>query len=240
MKSKFKITVVAGMLVTAFSAGAVQRDITVTADIDTTVDVTLADGSPLPSAIAMQYLPGKGLAAHKENIRFWSNKADAALNISLASTPSLTDTNGSNPIPLSVSVNGTRLTTTATSLAYATTFPGGTANGSSTMPLVIAQATPGAVASASLHVPAGFEELAQRQTVLTDVSLYGHSLGVFQSHVDLESVQFLQPEALLSAIRKTRMRLLPMNCCRPRSASLFSVMAIFHAAPVAGRRDVIS
>lgn len=52
----------------------------------------------------------------------------------------------------------------------------------------------------TLRVPKGFEELARGQTILTDVSLYGQSLGVFESHVDLESVQFTQPEAVISAI----------------------------------------
>lgn len=54
--------------------------------------------------------------------------------------------------------------------------------------------------NASLHVPKGFEELARGQTILTDVSLYGQSLGVFKSRVDLESVQFMQPDAVISAI----------------------------------------
>ncbi|EJF29551.1 fimbrial assembly protein [Enterobacter sp. Ap-916] len=151
MKTQIKVISFVSVLVTTFSVNAVQRDITVTANIDPTVDVTLADGSPLPSSIAMQYLPGKGLAAHKENIKFWSNTADRALNVSLANTPSLTDANGANPIPLSVSVNGTALSTTATSLAYATTFPSGITNGSSTMPLVISQTTPGAVSAAGTY-----------------------------------------------------------------------------------------
>ncbi|MBF4114182.1 CS1 type fimbrial major subunit [Enterobacter cloacae] len=151
MKIQIKFISLVSVLATAFSVNAVQRDITVTADIDPTVDVTLADGSPLPSSIAMQYLPGKGLAAHKENIKFWSNTPDRALNVSLANTPSLTDANGANPIPLSVSVNGKTLSTTATSLAYATTFPSGIANGSSTMPLVISQTTPGVVSEAGTY-----------------------------------------------------------------------------------------
>jgi CS1 type fimbrial major subunit. len=151
MKTQIKVISLVSVLAVAFSVNAVQRDITVTANIDPTVDVTLADGSPLPSSIAMQYLPGKGLAAHKENIKFWSNTADRALNVSLANTPSLTDANGANPIPLSVSVNGKTLSTTATSLAYATTFPSGIENGSSTMPLVISQTSPGAVSAAGTY-----------------------------------------------------------------------------------------
>jgi len=151
MKIQIKVISLVSVLATAFSVNAAQHDITVTANIDPTVDVTLADGSPLPSSIAMQYLPGKGLAAHKENIKFWSNTVDRALNVSLANTPSLTDANGVNPIPLSVSVNGKALSTTATSLAYATTFPSGITNGSSTMPLVISQTTPGAVSAAGTY-----------------------------------------------------------------------------------------
>jgi hypothetical protein len=151
MKTQIKVISLVSVLAVAFSVNAVQRDITVTANIDPTVDVTLADGSPLPSSIAMQYLPGKGLAAHKENIKFWSNTADRALNVSLANTPSLTDANGANPIPLSVSVNGKTLSTTTTSLAYATTFPSGIENGSSTMPLVISQTSPGAVSAAGTY-----------------------------------------------------------------------------------------
>uniref|UniRef100_UPI003019344C CS1 type fimbrial major subunit n=1 Tax=Cedecea sp. MMO-103 TaxID=3081238 RepID=UPI003019344C len=56
MKTQIKVISFVSVLVTAFSVNAVQRDITVTANIDPTVDVTLADGSPLPSSIAMQYL----------------------------------------------------------------------------------------------------------------------------------------------------------------------------------------
>lgn len=151
MKTQIKVISLVSVLATAFGVNAVQRDITVTADIDPTVDITLADSSPLPSSIAMQYLPGKGLAAHKENIKFWSNTADRALNVSLANTPSLTDANGANPINLSVSINGKALTTSATSFDYATTFPSGIANGSSTMPLVISQAQPGEVTAAGTY-----------------------------------------------------------------------------------------
>jgi len=54
--------------------------------------------------------------------------------------------------------------------------------------------------NASLRVPKGFEELAKGQTVLTDVSLYGQSLGVFKSQVDLEKIQFIQADEIISSI----------------------------------------
>lgn len=55
---------------------------------------------------------------------------------------------------------------------------------------------------AAVSVPAGFEELARGQNMMLDVSLYGESLGVFQARVDLEDVQFLQPETLAGAVLK--------------------------------------
>lgn len=151
MKSNFKTVIGAAAFVAAFSASAVQRDITVTADIDSTVDVTLADGSALPASVAMQYLPGKGLGAYKQNIKFWSNVASKNLNISLASSPSLTDASGGNAIPLSVSVNGTTLTTTAAPFTFASLFPAGITNGSSIVPLVISQTTPAVVSIAGKY-----------------------------------------------------------------------------------------
>lgn len=151
MKCNIKLALVASVLATAFSAGAVQKDINVTADIDPTIDVTLADGTPLPASVAMQYLPGKGLTAHTESIKFWANAVDKDLSLRLVNTPALTDVTGSTSIPLSVTVNGTKLTTTAATLPYASTFPSGIANGSSAMPLVIAQETPGTVTSAGIY-----------------------------------------------------------------------------------------
>lgn len=151
MKSNFKVALAAAALVATFSADAAQRDITVTASIDPTVDVTKADGSALPATVEMQYLPGKGLQAYQEQIKFWSNTENRDLNVSLVSEPSLTEAAGANAIPLSVSVNSKALTTTATPFAYSTTFPGGVTNGSSAMPLVIAQKKPGVTTAAGTY-----------------------------------------------------------------------------------------
>lgn len=151
MKRNIKLALMASVLATAFSVNAIQKDITVTADIDPTIDVTLADGTPLPASIAMQYLPGKGLSAHTESIKFWANATDKDLSLRLVNAPALTDATGGTSIPLSVTVNGTKLTTTAASLPYASTFPSGIANGSSALPLVIAQETPGTVANAGIY-----------------------------------------------------------------------------------------
>ncbi|MEB6513681.1 TcfC E-set like domain-containing protein [Enterobacter roggenkampii] len=61
--------------------------------------------------------------------------------------------------------------------------------------------TPFQVESA-IKIPEGFEELAEGQIVMTEVFLYGQTLGLFQSRVDLEKLDFLQPELVASAIYK--------------------------------------
>jgi hypothetical protein len=137
MKSIFKIALISAALLTAINANAVQQDITVTADIDSTIAITQADNSALPASITMQYLPGKGLEAYRNNIKLWSNTADRDLNVSLASSPSLTDQSGNNAIPLSVTLNGQKLSATTTVFNYATTFPAGITNGSAAIPLVL-------------------------------------------------------------------------------------------------------
>lgn len=139
MKNNILVMVGAALCVTALNVSAVQRDITITADIDPTVDITMADGSPLVQSINMQYLPGKGLATNKQNVKLWSNAENKALNISLGSNPELTDVSGQNKIPLAVSINGTALSTTASTLQYSSIFPAGIQNGSIVMPLSVSQ-----------------------------------------------------------------------------------------------------
>jgi|EndMetStandDraft_3_1072993.scaffolds.fasta_scaffold08253_3 hypothetical protein len=55
---------------------------------------------------------------------------------------------------------------------------------------------------AKMRVPAGFEELARGQTVIADVYLYGQFLGAMQVRADLESITFMEPDALVRAVRK--------------------------------------
>ncbi|WP_241585917.1 TcfC E-set like domain-containing protein [Rosenbergiella epipactidis] len=55
---------------------------------------------------------------------------------------------------------------------------------------------------ASLRIPKGFEELAEGQTILSDVSIYGESLGIFKISVDLENIHFIEPNKIINAILK--------------------------------------
>lgn len=55
---------------------------------------------------------------------------------------------------------------------------------------------------AEMNIPEGFEELARNQRLWLEVTLYGDSLGLFETDVNLETVSFIQPEKLLDAIKK--------------------------------------
>lgn len=148
MKKNLSYLLLSAAILTFTSAHAVTRDITVTASIDPTVDITLADGTALPDTIAMQYLPGTGLSSVSKDVKLWSNSTTANLTIALASSPALSAPTASTTIPLSVKLNGTLLSTAASTLTYATYFPNGIVNGSITIPLEISQATKGIVTAA--------------------------------------------------------------------------------------------
>ncbi|WP_252120395.1 CS1 type fimbrial major subunit [Symbiopectobacterium purcellii] len=125
------------------------RDITVTASIDPTVDITLSDGTALPDTIAMSYLPSHGLNSVSRSVKLWSNSATADLTIALAtSSPSLSAPTTTTTIPLTVTLNGIELNTASSKLEFAEYFPNGITNGSITIPLVISQTTKGVVSTA--------------------------------------------------------------------------------------------
>ena len=141
MKAKLKVLIGAVGLLSAIAAQAYQADIQVNANIDPTASLTLSDGSALPSSVTMNYTPQGGLAAYKNNIKIWSNAA-LDMNVSLGNDAQLVDSTGNNNIPLTVSLNGTTLTTANSVLNYSKLFPNGIANGSLPLQLIIKQTTP--------------------------------------------------------------------------------------------------
>lgn len=145
MKKFIKPLLIVSTLAAAFTVQAVQKDITVNANVDASIDMTLADKSALPGSINMQYLPGTGLTPFSLNTKVWSNNPTSAVNIRLVKAASLADVNGSKTIPLSVSLGDKTLTTTNQTLAAADLFPSGTINGSDVLPLRFSQTTQGVV-----------------------------------------------------------------------------------------------
>lgn len=63
MKTSFIAAAVALATVYSFSVSAVQavqKDITVTANVDSTLELLQADGSSIPSTMKLDFMPGKG------------------------------------------------------------------------------------------------------------------------------------------------------------------------------------
>lgn len=147
MKKLIKPLLIVSIMATAFATQAVQKDITVNANVDASIDLTQSDNSALPSSINMQYLPGKGLTPFSLNTKVWSNSATANVNIRLTKAVNLTDVNGTTTIPMEVSLGGKVLNATNQTLTAATLFPAGIDNGSDVLPLRIAQVTQGILAT---------------------------------------------------------------------------------------------
>ncbi|WP_262232272.1 fimbrial protein, partial [Escherichia coli] len=86
MKKVFvKSLLVAAMFSVAGSALAVQKDITVTANVDAALDMTQTDNSALPKAVEMQYLPGQGLQSYQLMTKIWSNDVTKDVKMQLVS-----------------------------------------------------------------------------------------------------------------------------------------------------------
>ncbi|MBJ3813542.1 Cro/Cl family transcriptional regulator [Shimwellia pseudoproteus] len=154
MKMNYKAAAVALASLFSVSAFAVQKDITVVADIDPTIELLQADGSALPQSLRMSYLPGVGLLNEKVSTKIYTNDATQKVQVRLLSEPQLLAV--TNPsaaaIPLKVTYNGSELSTAVIDLQPATLFPNGRIdNGSIPMDLVIGQKTPGVVATAGSY-----------------------------------------------------------------------------------------
>lgn len=130
----------------SLNAMAIQKDITVNANVDPSLDMTLSDAQQLPESVNMQYIPGNGLAPYAMQAKIWSN-AYSDVNIALVNNVLLYDRAGSaTTVPLTISYGGTALTTTNTKLLKTVLFPGGAttiAQGSIAQELKFTQTTPG-------------------------------------------------------------------------------------------------
>jgi hypothetical protein len=147
MRKVIKPLLIVSIMATAFATQAVQKDITVNANVDASIDMTQPDNTALPSSINMQYLPGKGLTPFNLNTKIWSNSDKSGVNVRLVRAASLADVNGTTTIPLTVSLGGKTLSLTNTLLDAATLFPAGIEKGSDVLPLRFAQTTQGVVAT---------------------------------------------------------------------------------------------
>ncbi|MBN5310970.1 fimbrial protein [Serratia marcescens] len=143
MRHYIKPLLIATALATSFSSLAIQKDITVNASVDSQLDMTQADNTPLPASIDMQYVPGRGLESYRLNTKVWSNSATSNVKVRLVSAARLTNADGDQNIPLTVQLGEKALTTTDAEFTGAELFPGTVENGSAVLPLIISQTTKG-------------------------------------------------------------------------------------------------
>ena len=143
MKKLIKPLLIVAAMSTAFSALAIQKDITVNASVDSQLDMTQADNTPLPASIDMQYLPGRGLESYRINTKVWSNSATSNVKVRLVSAASLSNTDGDQTVPMTVKLGEKTLNTTDAEFTGTELFPGSIENGSAVLPLTISQTTKG-------------------------------------------------------------------------------------------------
>jgi len=113
----------------SLNAMAVQKDITINANVDPSLDMTLSDAQPLPASVLMQYIPGTGhgLAPYAMQTKIWSN-AYKDVNIRLANDVLLYDRAGSsNTVGIKVTYGGVdkEVTTAGFTMTKDVLFPGG-------------------------------------------------------------------------------------------------------------------
>lgn len=148
-----KIAPVAAAALISFSAFAVEKEITVTAQIDPTVELLAADGSALPSNLKMEHIPGSGLRAQTFEAKVFSNATSKNIEIRLQAEPKLTHTidTSAEAIPLQVTVDGKPLTVTATKLTATELFQDKDSSASKNLTFSIEHKTPGSIAKAGLY-----------------------------------------------------------------------------------------
>ena len=138
MNAVMKSVIAAIAFGVAVNAFAVEKDITVNATVDSTLDLTLSDGQPLPTSVDMKYTPGVGLASTTLETKIWSNDALKDVQASLSATPELKNTTGTGSVPLAVKLGTKPITPSPMTFNAADLYPTGEVDqGSVTLPLEI-------------------------------------------------------------------------------------------------------
>ncbi|MFF3625435.1 CS1 type fimbrial major subunit [Streptomyces sp. NPDC002467] len=123
-----------------------ETHVTILADVDPTLALLQADGSPLLDAVKLDHAPGRGLIPWSQQVRIYSNDIDQDIEVRLINEPVLIgDAAGTPSVPLSVSLNGREVGLAVTDFLVADLFDGALPGASVSMPLQIAQKTPGAI-----------------------------------------------------------------------------------------------
>ncbi|TGY37075.1 CS1 type fimbrial major subunit [Stenotrophomonas maltophilia] len=134
---------------------AVEANITVWANVDPTLSLLKADGTALPDAVQLVYRAGgAGLAPWSEDVRIFSNDIEKDVSVRLAAEtvlrPDLAAPGAIN-VPLTVSLNGRELDTTAIDFAADDLFDSAIPGASIAMPLRVQQTVSGEINFAGLY-----------------------------------------------------------------------------------------
>lgn len=160
MKS-LKVAALTLALMASASAFAAQKDITVIAEVDPTLDLLQSDGSALPQTVRMNYVPGVGLQPVSIQTKIFTNDIAKPVTMRVAIDPVLAPmTTSGAGVPLAVKYGGKPLTMsgvtfTTAELNFISNGPTGTppvaspVGSSQNLPLQIEQKTQGELARGS-------------------------------------------------------------------------------------------
>jgi hypothetical protein len=143
-RKKMMVTKIAAGLAACLmscSAFAVTKNITVTANVDTALEMSQPDGSALPDSLEMVYRPGQGLVRLEQMTKIFTNDDTKNLEIRLVNTPELIENSGAMPIkvPLTVKYMDKPLSSTPTTLDASEVYAAGVTGESVQIPLHIEQ-----------------------------------------------------------------------------------------------------
>jgi len=141
MSTIFKKAALAAALVTvSLSANAAESHIKVYTNVDLSLALLKADGSPLPDLMEMPHIPGDGLRGITERVRVFTNDESKDIEVNVMHDPVLVLQSGTGPsVPLTVSLNKTPLTVAPKDFLASEIFDGALPGASFIMDLDINQ-----------------------------------------------------------------------------------------------------
>jgi hypothetical protein len=149
-----KAALAAALATASLSAHAAEAEIAVWADVDPTLALLKADGTPLDASIKLAHNASTGvLVPDSQLVRIHSNDTTKDLEVRLGADPVLLPEAGGKgvPVPLAVSLNGQSLSTTSVDFEASKLFDGALPNRSIPMELRIGQGNTTAIAEAGQY-----------------------------------------------------------------------------------------
>lgn len=146
MRMITKLFAAAALATTSLSLHAAEAHVIVWAEVDPTLSLLKANGTPLDDVVELPYIAGFGLKPWNEQVRIYTNDIGKDVEVRLGQTVELLPTHadaGATPVPMKVTLNSRELKTTVTDFTAAELFAGASPGegASIMMPLIVGQAT---------------------------------------------------------------------------------------------------